>query len=90
MPWGAQTLVWSVSVLRFHFVMEEREEEVESSEPIPQAEELRRYIGKWVALDDAAKVRASGLTYEETFVAGQRAGLPEPDLLFVPAAAFIG
>jgi hypothetical protein len=51
---------------------------------------LRPYFGKWVALDAAGEIRASGATFEEAAKAAERSKVQDPEFFLVPAGLFVG
>jgi hypothetical protein len=59
-------------------------------EPQGGSEALRPYFGKWIAMDDARAIRASGTSFEEVLAAADAAGVPDAEFLFVEPPGFIG
>jgi len=53
------------------------------------ADALRPYLGQVIAVVDG-EIRASGKTWAECLRAVRDAHLVDPDLMFVPSAAFVG
>ncbi|MHB8872436.1 MAG: hypothetical protein ACYC8T_01995 [Myxococcaceae bacterium] len=53
------------------------------------ADALRPYLGRVIAVVEG-EIRASGKTWAECLKAVREAHLVNPDLMFVPPAAFVG
>ena len=59
---------------------------------MPPPEAMRRYMGKWIGIDDAGEIRFFGTTAGDVLKAVQSEGLPfdAVSLLFVPKHSFVG
>ncbi|MGC4113460.1 MAG: hypothetical protein QM765_02070 [Myxococcales bacterium] len=58
--------------------------------PFPKADELRKYLGKWIGFDEAGAVRVFGDSVREADERARSAGLPELTFFRVPDGALVG
>jgi hypothetical protein len=65
-------------------------DEAVCSDAFPEAEVLRAYLGKWVALDDRGEVSASGESFDHAYRQALSRGIAEPEIMYVPEHALAG
>jgi hypothetical protein len=66
------------------------ESEVPGITPRGGVEALRPFIGRWVVLDAAGEIKASGETFRSAVEAAQGQKIDDPEFLYVPELPFVG